>query len=255
MPKPLINCWWCCGNIGNFGDVLTPVILRELGYDVKFVGRKAKNKFMGAGSIANGSKSGDVVWGSGIIKRCNKPRVKGVNYLAVRGPITGEKVGCSVYGDPGLLCSKLWPKKTTGKNKLGVITHYADYNKHDTGDVEQINTLAQDPLTIIDKLVTCDRVVSSSLHGIIVAHSYGIPAGWWRPSRRLNGFLSPFPHDAKFKDYALSVGIDLTPNHDHAMVDCVLPDMNKVFEIQDTLIGVLHDYMKGSTSRGGTHQN
>ena len=54
---------------------------------------------------------------------------------------------------------------------------------------------------IIDEINKCERILSSSLHGIIVAHAYNIPALWIKKGDigSLNGF--------KFKDYFSSVNI------------------------------------------------
>jgi len=45
-------------------------------------------------------------------------------------------------------------------------------------------------------------VISSSLHGLIIAHAYNIPAIWVRLGNRLYG------DNIKFRDYLLSVGIE-----------------------------------------------
>jgi hypothetical protein len=47
--------------------------------------------------------------------------------------------------------------------------------------------------------------VSSSLHGIIVAHAFGIPAAWLRWSDKLSG------DGVKFRDHAALVGLSMQP--------------------------------------------
>jgi len=53
---------------------------------------------------------------------------------------------------------------------------------------------------VIDLILECDRIVSSSLHGIIAAEAYGIPAEWavWG-SKVIGG-------EYKFRDYILGTG-------------------------------------------------
>jgi pyruvyltransferase len=53
----------------------------------------------------------------------------------------------------------------------------------------------------VDQLCQCAWVASSSLHGIILAHAYGIPAAW------ISYGTLPSGDDTKFHDYFLSVGV------------------------------------------------
>ena len=78
-----------------------------------------------------------------------------------------------------------------------------------------------------------DSIISSSLHGIIVAHSYGIPAGWWKPSNKVTG------DGSKFEDYAQSVGITLKPESDWKKVKMTLPSPETIKEIQDRLLNAI----------------
>jgi len=233
-----LNLWWSQNPIpGNFGDILSPIILRKLGYNIVRTERSSSRKFMCIGSTVNFIKTDDTVWGTGIMQDSHSIE-KNANYLAVRGPLTGEKVGCETYGDPGLLCSHLWRMESGDKKELGIIPHYVDYKQEDTGNHKQINILNSDPIKVIKDIVECDSIISSSLHGIVVAHSYGIPAGWWKPSDKLSG------DGSKFRDYAESVGIDLMPSKTYNSVKMTLPDPLKIKEVQKNLLSALSDFTR-----------
>jgi len=64
-----------------------------------------------------------------------------------------------------------------------------------------VNLLTNNIEKTTDEILSCDRIISSSLHGMIVAHAYGIPAIWIKFSNNLYG------DDVKFDDYLLSVNI------------------------------------------------
>lgn len=57
----------------------------------------------------------------------------------------------------------------------------------------------------IDELCSCDCVISSSLHGLIIAEAYGIPTLWVKFSDEING------DDFKFYDYYASIGLSVPP--------------------------------------------
>jgi len=231
-----INAWWSVGPLpGNFGDILTPWILEKLNFNVVRVNnRKANNKFLGAGSVAEMALPGDVVWGSGVIHSKNKTEPK-AKFLAVRGPITGKKTGCTVYGDPGLLCSKLIPLKMQPIRSIGYVPHYVDRK---LAPDPKIEILCETPPIFLRQIIKYEKIVSSSLHGIIAAHSYGIPAAWWKPSNRLHG------DDVKFLDYAQSVDIELKPSKKLDTLKFTLPNENKIENIQNDLISVLMNHME-----------
>lgn len=225
-----IKLWWSDGPApGNMGDILSPVILKKLGYQIERVQKNTSGKLNAIGSTAKFIMPNDIVWGTGIM-RDSDPIERNATYLAVRGPLTGEKVNCSVYGDPALLCSKLFPMPKASAEITGFIPHYVDYG---IALENKINILNKDPLEVVKKLTQCSKVISTSLHGIILAHAYGIPAAWWRASDKLNG------DDSKFQDYALSVGIELPAAQNLSELVYEKPEQRKIEEIQENLIDVL----------------
>jgi pyruvyltransferase len=97
------------------------------------------------------------------------------------------------------------------KYEIGIIPHYVDQkhpwvtSKTAVPGVKFINILG-DIDTVVNEILSCDMIISSSLHGVIAADAYGIPSVWVEFSDKVlgNGF--------KFKDYFMSVGrTDQTP--------------------------------------------
>jgi len=66
-----------------------------------------------------------------------------------------------------------------------------------------IDILNKDPLEVARQIASCRKIVSSSLHGIIAAHAYGIPAAWVEFSNQLAG------DGIKFADHFASVSSEL----------------------------------------------
>lgn len=156
--------------------------------------------------------NGAVVWGSGLISQDSHTGKHKI--LAVRGPYTREiliKKGYNdvpeVYGDPALLLKQIYNPKISKKHRIGIIPHIVQYNKFlEDFAIEQDNSLIDfrtgNVTRVIDQILSCDYILSSSLHGLIVAHTYGIPAIWVE----FGG--SPLMGDnVKFRDYFASLRI------------------------------------------------
>lgn len=203
----------------NFGDTSVPYMLGKLGVPFIFTHHTVEKKTLMTGSILGvGSRKDSIIWGTGIMWDNIKP-LNNCNYLAVRGPRTLEKlhnIGVDtsniVMGDPALLLPKAFQPKTEKKYKLGIIPHIVDIdlvNKHMKANPEKFkNSILIDPNTntrqieyFITKVNECEKIVSTSLHGIICAHAYGIPAKWMKVQDKLAG------DGVKFQDYFESVGM------------------------------------------------
>ena len=217
-----INISWFMGKGGkNWGDALSPLISSLLsGKNINYVNpwdTSSTFRYYVIGSIIPPSSSNCEIWGSGIIKRINHIKIKPKKIHAVRGPLTREiflknNIDCpEIYGDPALLYPKFYNPKMEKKYKYGIIPHYVDqnnpwvYKQKERDDVLVINIL--DPINkVVDDVKKCETILSSTLHGIICADSYNIPAYWIELSNKVigNGF--------KFKDYFLSVNRPIIPS-------------------------------------------
>ncbi len=199
--------------IQNFGDVVNPILLQKLsGKKVKYVGKpkyyKSKN-ILAIGSILHLASKDSMIWGSGFMDAEKVCYEKPKEVFAVRGPKTrdqllSQKIPCpEIYGDPALLLPLVYAPVITKKYKLGIIPHYTDKNNkwlkkfNGVGKVKIIDVQNKNIFHFIDDILSCEKIASSSLHGIIAADAYGIPSAWIEFSDLVNGF--------KFLDYFLSV--------------------------------------------------
>jgi hypothetical protein len=168
-----------------------------------------RHKYLVAGSVISYAGTGCTVWGAGVINR-DDPVSPRARLLAVRGPLTRSRAiecGAScpeVYGDPALFLPRLYSPRVSGRSGVGIIAHFSDKprlyasSRFSTG-LRLIDI--QDPVeSVIDQIASCEFVASSSLHGIIASHAYGVPAVWIK-FRDLPG-----GDDSKFHDYFLSIG-------------------------------------------------
>jgi pyruvyltransferase len=193
--------WWA--DVPNFGDSLSPVIVAFVsGGTPVFVSRRYRAKVLSTGSIIHHLAREDIVWGSGAIQDEPITPPRGVTFRAVRGPLTRELLRTDVpdvYGDPALLLPRFYSPRPTRRFDVGVIPHFTDREWVDIGDAcLSIIDVRADWRRVVTRICECDVILSSSLHGLIVAEAYGVPAVWISPKRALKGGRF------KFHDYYLA---------------------------------------------------
>jgi pyruvyltransferase len=174
-----VKVWAWSEGVRNFGDELGPAILSRLGYDVERVDTIGEADVLACGSLlehaATDAKPGAIVWGSGLMHGAPVD-VSHLDVRAVRGRLTARACGLSdvVKCDPGSLVPELWDRPRRPHIALGVVGHYVDKRAYPWADA-QISASA-DVNEVIEFIGSCRRVASSSLHGLIVATAWGIPA-------------------------------------------------------------------------------
>lgn len=160
------------------------------------------------------------VWGAGIIDGSKPLRVKPRKVHAVRGPLTREKlldegVECpEIYGDPALLIPLYYQPDKQKRYKYGIISHVSNQafvanlclngkRISECADARIINlgeyTHWHD---IIDQVCECKSILSSSLHGLIIAEAYHVPNVWIEFGKPLIG------GHFKFHDFFMSIHCD-----------------------------------------------
>ena len=197
----------------NIGDTLTPVVFEYIKNKYSLVEKKLKQTthLNMIGSIIAFKKYDAVIWGSGILnedfERKIKFNAKHVKYdiRAVRGPLTRDiLIRCgydcpNVFGDPAILMPLIYkPKNKIKKYKISIIKHYRDDTEISNG-LHEISVVTSDYKYFIDEICASELVVSSSLHGLIIAESFGVPTIWYNPQGR---------GTFKYKDWYLSIGIN-----------------------------------------------
>lgn len=215
-PIPLV--WWDSPSPGNFGDWLSPYIFANLEkrpiHYVKPDSSPGKPHLIAVGSIAKFAQANSIVFGSGIAHR-NTQLHPGATYISVRGPHTADCLKQSggrvpdVLGDPGILMSKLYQPRTTGKTGTAALVRHIRHQGLDIqmpSYMKELSILASQPAAIerlVDELVTMDFVITSAMHCFIVCQSYDIPCALVT----FEGLEDAVPGDGiKYRDYLSGVG-------------------------------------------------
>lgn len=203
----------------NLGDTLAlPIIeflLSKKGIKIdKPISHKKHLFTVGSGGLR--SFQDTTIWGTGIMydglngkwfEKYWDANHRHLDIRAVRGPLTREvflKLGhkCpEVYGDPGILMPLIYqPMNKEKTHEYMIIPQYTTENevRKYIPDNMVISMNTNDYKSVIDRIVSCKVVYSSSLHGIILAEAYGVPAVFFR------GVHSNI--DFKYKDYYASTG-------------------------------------------------
>jgi pyruvyltransferase len=240
QPKTIELFYWKSPVAVNFGDYLSSVIVTKIAADADcFLDeeRSSPVRLLAVGSILHFARDGDVIWGSGLNGKVAVERhvFRWLDVRAVRGPLTRDfltRRGIDVpevFGDPGILVAELlrtrFPKPSGPKTPVAFVPNLHDLSKMD-GWENVISPL--DPWsTVIRRISRTSLVISSSLHGLVVADAFGIPCTYLRLSERENVL--------KYEDYVFGVGrprLNIARSREEAIraapMDPVSPDLARL---------------------------
>ncbi|HTL41899.1 MAG TPA: polysaccharide pyruvyl transferase family protein [Pseudolysinimonas sp.] len=191
--------------LGNFGDLLGPLIVRRMVKHLRLGrARSSKDRLLAVGSIMRLAQPGDTIWGAGINgKSLGDGIYPQLDIRAVRGPVSAEVLRATnptvpgVYGDPALLIPHLWSDAELGIERgSGGVVVMPNYNDLSTFPPDAVSPLGN-PRERIRMLGSATRVVASSLHALVIAEAYGVPAVL---------VTSGAEHDFKYRDYYEGTG-------------------------------------------------
>lgn len=213
----------------NFGDALAPHLLKHFaGVRVEW-SNLAHAQVVSVGSVLEHIPPtwGGYILGSGRLLSSGlsvaggyegkRIRLTKSKIISLRGPLSARGLsGCSkiTFGDPGLLADELvGPQEKI--YDLGILPHWSDkelvprFQAMNIKGRIKILKPTSNPLTVVRQIGQCRRLVTSSLHGIIVADAFG------NTPRRLElaSSLSNKTEggDFKFRDYHASIQMPYMP--------------------------------------------
>ena len=192
-PVGLPLYYWTQPTFVNFGDYLSLKLVERIvsTHVPKYIKKRTpQKKLLAVGSILTFAADGDVIWGSGI----NGKRLSAKDYAfthldirAVRGPLTRQflmdvlhlETCPEGYGDPALLVPYFFPEFVRKKHpsyEYLIIPHYSEIHLFPLSEYPNVIYPTAPWNEIIEKMMDSKFVISSSLHGIIVAEAFGIPS-------------------------------------------------------------------------------
>lgn len=196
-----------------------------------------------SGSMMNLAKPGDHIWGTGITPDRHIDTTHNIfaklaiapNLVihAVRGPLTWDLFETyqketsvhvdhprMIYGDPRILVTSLFPHLFTQTKKSDstlrqfcVIPHVGDFLNSPLltelkGYASQVSIISPSESweQVASKIAKdCSYVASTSLYGLILAESLGIPTFWYQEKNRI---VSRIDGTFKYNDFYDSIGVN-----------------------------------------------
>lgn len=228
----MVCSYW--GTHPNFGDQLTPLLLKYYGYTPVFSHYEPrlffvpKAQFVSVGTLLQGTPEdfSGVILGSGMDNV--RKRFKKATILGVRGYLTKRNLGITddiILGDPGILVTYVYPKKLSKKWDLGIIPHLFDKGDEIVsgwekrfGDRVKVIDVQRKPVVVIEEIKRCRNIVSSSLHGLVVADAFAIPN-----KRFVIRKNYPKKYDFKFFDYYSALDVE------HSYIEVTGKEMIDIF--------------------------
>ncbi len=199
------------GATRNFGDMLAPAIVRLLIGERLAAG--SSSRLVAVGSIMHLARDGDVVWGTGVNGKVPRSEIvaRRLDVRAVRGPLTASVLRGmrftipETYGDPGLLAPLLLGIGRAPSPRFPVTALPNLHDRRTWFGLPGYFSPRSPYESVIRRIADSAQVVTSSLHGIVIADALGVPVSLVRP-----GSEDMF----KYEDYYEGTGRHLPQVHE-----------------------------------------
>ncbi len=200
----------------NFGDELGHLLLKHFCHFDCNWSEPGHANIVNVGSILEllPADYDGIIAGCGMLHESSRLEFPKAKIFGVRGCYTAARITYTenlVLGDPGLLADELVPLRDK-EFDLGLVPHWTDKTLETNPTFLKYNPkiirVSDDPLKVISEIGKCKKIVSSSLHGIILADAFNIP-------RRIELAPRMLTHPQqegglfKWKDYSSSLGVEL----------------------------------------------
>lgn len=200
------------------------------------------------------NNSNITVIGCGNINGVDIKHSDNINIIGVRGPLTKTSLKTpnesKIISDPGLLMSSIYPTMRKPTKKIGYIIHSVDreifFKKYPHLKEDLVNNY-QSPEKFINELMNYEKIVSSSLHGIIFSHSFNKEVVPIKIGDKIIG------GDYKYNDYYSSIGmgnvgrIDLSTinnSFEDLFKDTFAPSQSKINKIKEIQMSEITHFLK-----------
>lgn len=165
------------------------------------------------------------VWGSGFMRypngKDNNFIFRNIKFLSLRGELTKRRIENILgkeldvpTGDGGLLANRWLEKMPQPKYRIGIIPHFKEKESPLVHEIKEfykdsvIIDLSENPKDVVRNIASCEMILSSSLHGLIISDSFHIP----NKHIMLYSFGQKMIGDGyKFADYYSSYGLKDIP--------------------------------------------
>lgn len=210
-----VPVWWWT-KAPNFGDLLAPWLVHKITRREVVYSNKYERCYVVIGSVLAQVRRHAIVWGAGSFGTEQFGKYRGIDvqlfsrqarYCAVRGPLTRNKLRMAgiecppIYGDPALLVPDFYSPQVEKTHEVGIVLRWSENEWFDSLNIQGVRKIllkTDDVEGTIDAMLSCRRLVTSSLHGLILADVYGIPNVWLASN-------TPKGLEFKYWDYLISV--------------------------------------------------
>ena len=221
MNKNLYNFFWYRGKYFNFGDEIVPWLVEKITNHK--IDRPCelteKNILLSLGSVIKLANKNTTIWGTGIMRlseQINQPK-----YIhSVRGHFSRQRllslgIDCpNFFGDPALIVKNYYDPETSVQYELGIIPHVVDFGKaysqyQNIENIKIIDLKTNNIEKVILDVKSCKKIITSSLHGLIISILYDRPTRWVKFSDKL------FGDNIKFYDFFSSIDPSIITGFDY----------------------------------------